>query len=65
MTVQFRESEIWVRGVIVETGGLNAVYLLGCYLLFTQICLHTEVSHVSLEHISFPSEKIFFVQHLS
>ena len=59
MRVEFRESEICARCAVVETGELDALYLLSCHCLFAQICLHAEFSHLSLEHISFPSEQMF------
>lgn len=61
MRVQFRESEIWARCVIVEPERLTVVYLLGRYFLFAQICLYMEFSHVYLENVSLPFP---FVQHL-
>lgn len=54
-----RESEIRPRCVIAETEGCTAVCLLDFLFLLAQIHLHTEVSHVSLEHVSFPPENIF------
>lgn len=61
MRVQFRESEIWARCVIVEPGRLTALYLVGRYFLFAQICLYMKFSHVYLESLSLPFS---FVQHL-
>lgn len=61
MRVQFRESEIWARCVIVEPGRLTVLYLLGQYFLFAQICLSMEFPHVYLENVSLPFS---FVQHL-
>lgn len=61
MGVQFRESEIWARCVIVEPGRLAVLYFLGYYFLFVQICLSIEFSHVYLENVFLPFS---FVQYL-